>query len=157
VAERGDHAVELAAAPLRRELADLSSVIAVHRALRDVLHSGDFVRFDPVLDATGIVALAHGVYSRARDLAVVSYAQMRTAASLVPPRLRLPGLPDDGVYEVTVVDLPRPLRTMSRTRPRWMDEGSAVTGRQLAVHGLQLPVMNPETALVVRLDVRSPD
>jgi alpha-galactosidase len=136
------------------ELDDLAAVIRIHRELRDVLHSGDVVRFDPVGDSEGVVALAHGVYSPARDLAIVSYAQMRTAASLVPPPLRLAGLPAGIVYDVSPVHLPRPLRTMSRTRPAWLDGGIALSGRQLAAHGLQLPVMNPETALVIRLDAR---
>jgi alpha-galactosidase len=136
------------------ELDDLAAVIRIHRQLRDMLHGGDVVRFDPVCDAEGVVALAHGVYSPTRDLAIVSYAQMRTAASLVPPALRLPGLSPDAVYDVSPIHLPRPLRTMSRTQPRWLDHGIAVTGAQLAAHGLQLPVMNPETALVLRLVAR---
>jgi len=139
------------------ELDDLASVIRIHRELRDVLHRGDVVRFDPVGDGCGIVGLAHGVYSTLRDVAIVSYAQMRTAASLVPSPLRLPGLDPDSAYDVSVVDLPRPLRAMSRARPSWMDDGLALTGRQLATHGLQLPVMNPETALVIRLVARPPE
>jgi hypothetical protein len=39
----------------------------------------------------------------------------------------------------------------ARRQPAWIAAGIDLTGRQLAVHGLQMPVMNPESALLIHL------
>jgi alpha-galactosidase len=91
------------------------------------------------------------VYAADRSEALVSYARLRTGTSLAPPPLRLPGLDPERRYRVEVVDLPRAGRVPARHQPSWVAEGIEVTGRQLGVHGLQMPVLNPESAVLVHL------
>ena len=124
------------------ERAQLAQVIALHRQFRPLLHSGDVVRFDPVLHGTENSGLAHGVYACDRSEALVSYAQLRTGVSLVPPVLRLPGLDPDRRYAI------RELPLGARRAPL---EPIVLTGRQLAVHGLQLPVLMPESGALLHL------
>jgi alpha-galactosidase len=107
-----------------------------------LLHGGDVVRFDPVLHGTEPSGLAHGVYAADRSEALVSYAQMRTGVSLVPPVLRLPGLDPDRRYAI------RELALGARRAPL---EPMVLTGRQLAVHGIQLPVLMPESGALLHL------
>lgn len=124
------------------ERAALAAVIATHVRFRSLLHSGDSVRFDPVLNGTEASGHAHGVYSTDRNEALVAFVQLRTGMSLVPPPLRLPGLIADAVYDIEEVSLGgrRPILTPC-----------ALTGRQLAVHGLQLPVLAPESGMLLHL------
>ena len=124
------------------ERAALAHVIEVHRRFRPLLHGGDVVRFDPVVSGTEPVALAHGVYAADRSEALVSYAQLRTGIGLLPPALRLPGLEPDRVYLVD--EIPLGLR-----RPPL--EVPPLTGRQLAAHGVQLPVVAPESGVLLHL------
>lgn len=138
-----------------RDRADLTRVIELHRRLRPLLHSGDVVRFDAEYDGHERhgppISHAHGVYAVDRSEAVVAFVQLRTGTSLAPPPLRLPGLQMDRTYRIEVLDLPRAGRVPARRQPAWISTGIALTGRQLAVHGLQMPVMNPESAVLLHL------
>jgi alpha-galactosidase len=126
--------------------AQLAAAIAVHKRFRPLLHTGDTVRFD-----TEPVYCAHGVYAADRSEALVSFAQLATAASLTPPALRLPGLDPDARYRVEHVALPGERWGMALSQPTWLTDGTELTGRQLAAHGIRPPVMHPESAVLVHL------
>ena len=59
----------------RQDRTALRAVIAMHKEHRELLHTGDTVRFstDPAFNA-------HGVYARDRSQAIVSFAQLTTRA-----------------------------------------------------------------------------
>ncbi len=131
--------------------AALAAAIAVHQRFRPLLHGGDVVRFDtaPVGPESGDVVpatFAHGVYAADRDEALVAFVQLRTAMSLIPPPLRLPGLDPDRTYRFEPVDL--------GSGPKWDLGDLRLTGRQLAVHGIQPPRLWPESGVLLRI-VRS--
>jgi len=130
------------------ERAQLAEVIAIHKRFRSLLHGGDSVRFD-----TDPSSAAHGVYSADRSEALISFAQLVTAESLVPAPLRMPGLDPAKRYRIERIGLPGggAERGPSRSSPQWLRVGAEMTGRELAVLGLQLPVMNPESALLILL------
>ena len=73
--------------------------------------------------------------------------------SLTPAPLRLPGLVADYLYRVERVALPldRAERGPARAQPSWLKDGITLSGHHLTVLGLQLPVMNPETALLISI------
>ena len=131
------------------ERAALAEVIALHKRFRRLLHGGDVVRFDSLDDAT----IAHGVYSADRREALVCVAQVRSGMALAPAPLVLPGLDPARRYRVEHLPLPDEAaeRGRSRVLPEWLRDGITVTGRDLAVLGMQLPVMNPESAFLVHL------
>jgi alpha-galactosidase len=129
------------------ERADLAVVIALHKWYRPLLHSGDMVRFD-----TEPPWCAHGVYASDRSGGLVSFAQLATAPSLTPPPLRLPGLDPDRRYRVAHAALPGERWGMARTQPSWLANGVELSGRQLASHGIQPPVLLPESAVLFTLD-----
>jgi alpha-galactosidase len=138
----------------QRDREELAAAIALHQRFRALLHSGDVVRFDVVTNGPPTdspVSFASGVYAPDRSEALVSVAQLRTGMSLTPPPLRLPGLDLDRRYAVTALAMPRAARGPAREQVGWMRHGITLTGRQLAVHGLQLPAMNPEAALLLHL------
>jgi len=139
----------------------LGDVIALHRRFRPLLHGGDAVRFDLAPNGPGgrdsvPDAMAHGVYAIDRGEALVCFAQLRTGMALTPPPLRLPGLAPERAYRIENVPLPGGLRGSSRTLPEWLTEPRAdfaLTGAQLAAHGIQLPVLWPETAMLLHLSI----
>ena len=126
--------------------AQLAAAIAVHKRFRPLLHTGDTVRFD-----TEPAYCAHGVYAADRSEALVSFAQLATSASLTPPALRLPGLDPDVRYRIEHVALPGERWGMALSQPTWLTDGTELTGRQLAAHGIRPPVMHPESAVLVHL------
>ncbi len=132
------------------ERAELAAAIALHKRFRPLLHSGDVVRFD-----TEAPYLGHGVYAADRSEALVSFAQLTTAASLTPAPLRLPGLDPDRRYRVEHVALPGERWGMALTQPTWLADGIELTGRQLAAHGVRPPVLHPESAVLFALIAQS--
>jgi alpha-galactosidase len=121
----------------------LRAVIAMHKEHRELLHGGDTVRFttDPAFNA-------HGVYSKDRSQAIVSFAQLRTAPSQTPPPLRMPGLDLDALYVVKHLAIPFETWGAARVQPTWLADGVTLTGRQIAFHGVQPPVLHPESAVL---------
>lgn len=129
------------------ELASLGDVVSLHRQHRALLHSGDVVRFDRPDDSS----MAHGVYRHDRGEAIVSFTQLRTAPSLVPAPLRLPGLDPTTRYRVRPLPLPGLRLGAGRGVPAWWADGATISGLQLASHGLALPALHPESAVVLHL------
>lgn len=127
-----------------RERALLAEAIALHRRFRPLLHGGDTVRFDPVRNGAAPASHAHGVYSEDRREALVAHVQLATGMSLLPPPLRLPGLDPDLRYVVQMVPLPG-------AAVGWPESGIVLNGRQLAVHGVQLPRHHPESGILLHL------
>ncbi|MET0910472.1 MAG: alpha-galactosidase [Ilumatobacteraceae bacterium] len=127
-------------------LAQLRRIIEIHREHRDLLHTGDVVRFDTDTDA----CLAHGVYAADRSRGIVSFVQLTTAPSLTPSPLRLPGLDPDRRYAIAHLPLPGEQWGMAIRQPAWLVDGDGLvlTGRQLAVHGIQPPILHPESAIL---------
>ena len=128
------------------ERAKLAEAIALHQRFRPLLHSGDTVRFDPVLNGQVPSTHAYGVYATDRREALVVHANLATGMSLLPPPLRLPGLLPDARYVVEQVPLPGAVAA-------WAGSGMVLTGTQLAVHGVQLPWQHPESGMLLHLRV----
>lgn len=126
------------------ERTHLASAIALHRRFRHLLHSGDTVRFDPVLNGQQSASHAHGVYAVDRSEALVAHVQLATGMSLLPPPLLLPGLDAARRYRIEQVPLPGANAT-------WQHSGIELTGAQLAQHGVQLPRLHPESGLLLHL------
>lgn len=130
-----------------RDRAELREAIALHQRFRPLLHTGDTVRFDPVLNGQAPSSRAYGVYAADRREALVAHASLASGMSLLPPPLRLPGLLPDAGYVVEQVPLPGALAA-------WADSGVVLTGTQLAVHGVQLPRQHPESGMLLHLHVK---
>ncbi|MFM2076261.1 MAG: hypothetical protein RJA49_151 [Actinomycetota bacterium] len=129
------------------EREQLGDAIALHRRFRDLLHSGDTVRFDPVRNGQDAASHAHGVYSLDRREALVAHVQLTTGMGLLSPPLRLPGLDPTLRYRVEQVPVPG-------SNVVWPASGIELTGAQLALHGLQLPRQHPESGILLHLTAR---
>ena len=120
------------------ELQRLRQVIVWHKKHRDILHAGDAVRFDP--ESTS--QICHGVYSVDRSEAMVSIVQLTSDSENERTQfLRLPGLVADRKYRVATFD-----SDLSVGR----DVG-VFSGQQLETLGLKLPVLQPESGVILHL------
>ncbi|MEM1332963.1 MAG: alpha-galactosidase, partial [Actinomycetota bacterium] len=128
------------------DMAALRQAIAVYKQHRRLLHTGDVVRFD-----TEPAYCAHGVYAPNRSEAIVSFAQLTTARSLTPPPLRMPGLDRFAAYRVEAIEIAPGTRGAARRQSAWLADGVTLTGAQIEAHGIQPPVMHPESAVVLHL------
>jgi alpha-galactosidase len=131
------------------ELAEVAAWVELYKRHRDLLHSGDAVRFDhddPHADV-------HGVLAADRRRAIVAYVQLTTSQALLPRPVRIAELDPDVMYRVELMALP------GQPAPRWLtrdtvavESGLELTGRQLAAHGVRLPVVNPESVVLLSIE-----
>ncbi len=134
-----------------RDLTDVTAVVALHKELRGLLHSGDVVR----LDHPDPEILAHGVVAADRSEAVFAVTRMNTATSLHASPIRLVGLDPTQSYDVRLLEPMGPVRGPARSQPNWLTTGARLTGRELGGSGLHGPVLNPETTLLIRVTAAS--
>ncbi len=131
-----------------RDLDKLEAWIRLHKQLRPLLHGGDTVR----LDHPDAAAIAHGVVATDRSEAVFAVAQLRSGDASVPPRLTFAELDPDRRYRLERIAMPGEVLGLTMRQPRWLTEGPvAATGTQLMTLGIQLPLLLPESVLLLRL------
>ena len=116
----------------------LCHIIDLYKQHRELLHSGDFVRYDVTSDNS---AVAHGVISTDKQKALMSYVQLTTSQGLVPSLWKIHGLLGDVEYTVTYLPLGDSKEHASLT----------MTGDQLSLIGIQPPMLFPESAVLIYL------
>jgi alpha-galactosidase len=124
----------------------LAAWIRLYKELRGLLHSGTVVRSDHPDPSLWI----HGVVAADRSEAVYALATTATGVWSPPGRVRLPGLDADAVYRVA--PLPPGDRPHGPTRYplSWWNSGVELSGRTLALAGVQAPVLFPERLVLMR-------
>jgi alpha-galactosidase len=131
------------------DLAELKQAIALYKAQRALLHSGNFHRLE-TLGALNAIA----VVSQDRSEALVSVAYMKSHGTVMPQRLQFAGLAADSCYRLKLL---WPQGWRSVTTPSVIDAldlfgaGVRVHGDALMSAGLQLPLGHPETVLLFHL------
>jgi alpha-galactosidase len=130
-----------------QDRADLTEIVALHKRLRPLLHSGEVVRVDHP-DPTVMV---HGVVAADASEAVFACTRLASGPSLLTAPVRLPGLDPQRWYRVVYVPIGSGRLGAAREQPSWLADGLRVTGRQLAALGFTAPVMFPETSLLVHI------
>jgi alpha-galactosidase len=125
----------------------LAAGIAFYVDVRGLLHSGVTVN----VDHPDRAARAHGVVDVDRSDALFAYVQLASTTAERPSRLTVPGLDPSRAYRVEPVHPVGPPRLTQVHPPQWYaDGGCTLTGQTLAHVGLELPVLSPEQALLLR-------
>ena len=128
------------------EKASFAKYIALHKQLRPLLHSGDYFRCDTAHKASQ----AWGVVSTDQSEAVLMYSQLEMAEYAMSAMLQIPGLNPEKQYEVQVLENSSSDIYMKKCPP-WMREPMAVNGALLEQVGLMMPVLQPESALLIHI------
>lgn len=127
------------------ERAELAEGVALHKDLRDLIHTGDLHRLDRPANEN-----AFGIVAKDGAQAVFAYTLVREQDAYFAGRLRLAGLDAQARYKVKLV-WPKALTTRS-SLVDVLREGVTLDGRTLMAVGLQLPRMHPQAAFILRLD-----
>ena len=141
-----------------RDRETVTAVIELYKRFRQLIHHGDLVRFDTAANGPGHAVdpagIANGVYAADRSEALIAVTQLRTGTSLAVPPLRLPGLDPSRRYRILKVSVPGERGVPVQSQPGWLTSGITLSGRQLAVLGLQMPAMNPETSILLHFEAQ---
>ncbi len=122
--------------------------IKLHKQLRSLLHTGKTLRF-PTDDKAHF---AHGVIAQDQNQAVIMIAQLAMPTNSLSSTLRIPGLKKDSQYSITLLDRPDNLHDIVNRQPLWTEKTLVASGEWLAKAGIAVPVMDPETAILVELN-----
>ena len=117
----------------------LRHIIGLYKQHRELLHSGDFVRYDVTSDNS---AVAHGVISTDKRKGFLSYAQLSTSQGLIPSLWKIHGLLSDVEYTITYLPLGDSKEHASLS----------MTGDQLGRIGIQPPMLFPESAVLIYIE-----
>lgn len=121
--------------------------IELHKQLRELLHSGNGIRINTDDDAH----LAHGVISKDQQEAVILIAQLAMPTNSLSSTLRIPGLKKDAQYRITLLDKPENFHDIVNTQPLWIEKELCCSGAWLEKAGIAVPVLDPETAVLLKL------
>ncbi|NLS14080.1 alpha-galactosidase [Vibrio sp. SM6] len=122
--------------------------IELHKTLRPLLHSGTSWRI-PTDDQAHLV---HAVVSDDQREAVVLLAQLAMPTHALSGHLRIPGLANNTRYRVQVLDKPSNYQDIVNYQPPWTEEGCELSGSWCAEVGLTMPVLDAETAMLIKLE-----
>ena len=125
-------------------LDELKQAVALFKKSRGLIHTGVAVHGDipdPAYVLTGSVA-------RDASEALYSFVSVATSFDELPGRIALPGLDPAATYRVERVfpTLTNPFS--DRGNVEWLD-GASATGLFLAEVGLAMPILNPETGILI--------
>jgi alpha-galactosidase len=129
-----------------RELSVLKAYVAFYKSHRDLLHSGDVVRSDVIQGN----AQMYGTVSKDKKSAVFTYMQLTSLDNFGPLVATFDGLDAQTLYTLSVVEDISAPEFLQKVHPGWWPSVE-MTGEQLAVIGLQLPVMKPESGLLFEI------
>lgn len=127
--------------------------IRLHKQLRSLLHSGNSVRLD-VDDSAAMQS--YGVVSQDKKEAVFVIAQLALPTYALSGNLRLTGLLADNEYSIEILDLPHHIDPQvnghaMKSFPKWMTTDTTLSGDWLMNIGLPLPVLDPATAMLIKI------
>lgn len=123
--------------------ADVAYWIALHKTHRELLHNGVSVH----ADLSEPNARLEGVVSADQSEALFALSVTGRPRTWPLGRLGIPGLDDNRVYEVAVVD---PSGVSQRQdQPAWLTGGTRLSGRVLRAVGLQMPNLDPDRSVIL--------
>ena len=132
----------------RESQAYVTRYVTFYKQLRGLLHVGQCLRIE-TLDTTA--CLAGGIFGPRN--AIIGVVQLRRSRFSRSDVIRLPGLDPEKNYQIHVLDASE---EVAAQRLPWMSEPRArISGQWLMQAGLRLPVMPPETALLIEVTVAS--
>ena len=150
----GHFGLELDATRLAdEESAELASWIDLHKRFRALIHKSPLLRIDD-RGETGRTGL--GVVDDPAETALYGVYQISASPFRIPPPLRLPGLDPARSYRVSLAaPAPDGARLTTPALLAMAGDGLVLPGAAMTTIGLQLPALQPESALV--LQIRSKD
>ncbi len=132
----------------QQEKDNFARYVELHKSLRPLLHSGNYWRIPTEDQATEVQA----VISADKSEAVVLVAQLAMPTNSLLGHLRIPGLDDNAVYRMTVLDKPVFFDKIANTQAPWVYKENEISGIWCREIGFVLPLLDPETAMLIKLE-----
>ncbi|MZI94888.1 alpha-galactosidase [Vibrio sp. CAIM 722] len=124
--------------------------VSLHKQWRPLLHTGRTYRLtlDDECAQQGVAVVAPD-----QSNALVSITQLAMSTYSLSGVLRIPGLNEEKLYRIDVLDKPALLDDIVNCQPEWMYQPVEVTGEWLAQVGIAMPLMDPESAVLLAISL----
>jgi alpha-galactosidase len=119
--------------------------IALHKQYRELLHSGRSFRLDTPDKHQNI----YGVQNEKEMLLTVCQLTMPDYA--LPSPLRISCIDANAQYHVQIVEMPETSFQLMKQRPQWLNKTLTLSGENIKEIGITLPILDPESALMLSL------
>ena len=83
---------------------------------------------------------------------IVSVCQLTMPDYALPEPVRFQNLQPNHYYHVSLLEFPEPSRQLMKVLPDWMKSKCSIRGDVLQSMGLSLPILDPESALILLLE-----
>jgi alpha-galactosidase len=123
----------------------LTTIIALHKKHRQLIHSGELVRLNQDGDSINF-----GIINKDKSKALFAYNSIKETKRTTPPKYRFTGLSAEKVYTLTLI-WPTQLKEYSPSILNKI-QGESFSGESLMQFGMQLPVLFPQTSLIFELN-----
>jgi len=132
--------------------AGFSRYIEIYKKYRQLIHEGMLYRLDSDdAEAQSITSIV----SADRRQALVAVAQLAMPTWALSGALRLQGLDPQLTYRVSVIDAAENFSGgIVSTQPAWVAEGVELSGDWLQHAGLAMPVLDPESAVLLLVEAQ---
>ena len=121
--------------------------INLHKKYRALLHNGHTWRI-PCDDK---VQQVHAVISQDQSEALVLISQLAMPTYALSGLLRIPGLDDQALYCISVIDKPENYNDIVNYQPLWTHSDCQLSGEWCEKVGLAMPLLDPESAMLISL------
>jgi len=119
--------------------------INLHKQYRHLLHSGTGFRLDCPDHCQNI----YGVKNDQEIL--LSVCQLKMPEYALPAPLRIPDVDINATYKVQIVEAPEASFQLMKSRVDWWENEVILSGASLKYIGLSVPILDPESALILSL------
>jgi len=128
-----------------QECQQITTVLALHKKHRKLIHSGELVRLNSDGDS-----IDFGLINQDKSQALFSYNSVNETKRTTPPKYRFAGLAADKVYRLALI-WPTEIKEYSPSILSKI-QGQAFSGEALMTFGMQLPVLFPQSSLIFELN-----
>lgn len=128
------------------EREQLSTVIALHKKHRQLIHHSDLVRLDSDGDSINF-----GLVNKDKSQALFTYNSVKETQRTTPPKYRFVGLKAEKKYRLELI-WPTKVKEYSPSILSKIN-GEIFTGEVLMQFGMQMPILFPQSSLIFELNL----
>lgn len=130
------------------ECKQLAHYLQLYKHYRSLIHSGDFIR----LNTSDIAQNIYGVVNDVKTQALFAIAQIDFPKTMLPAKLKIPYLDLTENYKLKLLNQQDNIGYLMKQQPSICCEDILFSGNLLARVGIDLPIMHPESILLLLIE-----
>ncbi|HEY5230880.1 MAG TPA: alpha-galactosidase, partial [Galbitalea sp.] len=130
-----------------KPLDELKQAVSLYKKYRSLIHTGTAVHGD-IPDPAYVLT---GALAQDASAALFAFVSVATSFDELPGRIALPGLDPEATYRIELVFPTLTDPFLDHGNVPWIEGGAVASGRYLEEVGLAMPILKPETGILLAL------